>query len=89
MRFVLYAIQLGALSLALQFVVSPVQAVTCDEVRGLSATELADWAKRLKVKRADLAALLELSFCEMSSDRARTIVSDRKGKAPGRTPSSL
>jgi hypothetical protein len=89
MQSVRYAVQFAVVGVALSFLVSPVQALTCDEVRGLGATEVADWAKRLKVKPAELAALLELSFCEMTSERPRTIVTERKGKALTRVPSSL
>jgi hypothetical protein len=73
--------QLAAAGLTLAFLASPVQAVTCEEVRGLSATELADWAKRLKVTPASLTTLLEQSFCEERADRSRVIVSDQKVKA--------
>ena len=58
-----YAI--AAMGLAFCCFASPVQAVTCDEVRGLSTMELANWAKRLEVPPAKLAALLELSFCKV------------------------
>jgi hypothetical protein len=89
MPSVRYAVQFAVVSVALSLLVSPVQAVTCDEVRSLGATEVSDWAKRLKVKPAELAALLELSFCEMTSERSRTIVTERKGKALTRVRSSL
>jgi hypothetical protein len=76
-RLVRYATQLAVAGLALTFVVSPVQAVTCNEVRALSTTELSDWAKRLKVSRADLTVLLEQSFCQLKKP-SDVIVSARR-----------
>jgi hypothetical protein len=89
MRSVRWAMQLAAVGFAFNFFVSPVRAVTCDEVRGLSPTELSNWAKRLKVKPAELAGLLELSFCAPNSERQSVIASERKAKPASRTPSSL
>jgi hypothetical protein len=89
MRSIRYAMQLAVVGFAFNFLVSPVHAVTCEEVQPLSATELSNWAKRLKVKPAELAAILELSFCAPTSERPRVIVTERKGKAVTRTPSSL
>ena len=77
MRSIRYTTQFAAVGLALTFIVSPVQAVTCDEVRGLTATALSDWAKRLKVSQADLAVLLEQSFCQLKKPSG-VIVSARK-----------
>jgi hypothetical protein len=68
---------LVATGLVLAFVVSPAQAVTCDEVRALSPTELSNWAKRLKVSRADLVVLLEQSFCQPKTPSG-VIVAARK-----------
>jgi hypothetical protein len=77
-RSIRYATQLAAAGcLALTFVSSPVRAVTCDEVRALSATELSDWAKRLKVSRGDLILLFEQSFCQLKKPSG-VIVSARK-----------
>ena len=89
MQFIPYAMKLAAVGFALNFLVSPVHAVTCEEVQGLSATELSNWAKRLKVKPAELTVLLELSFCAPTSERPRVIVTERKGKTVTRTASSL
>jgi hypothetical protein len=71
-----YSMLLAA-SLVLAFIVSPAQAVTCDEVRTLSPTELSNWAKRLKISRPDLAVLLEQSFCQPKSPSG-AIVAARK-----------
>jgi hypothetical protein len=89
MQSIRFSMQLAAIGIALQFVVSPVKAVTCDEVRSLSATELSNWAKRLKVQPAELAGLLDLSFCAPNSERQSVIASERKSKPISRTPSSL
>jgi hypothetical protein len=89
MQSVRHAMLFAAVGLAVTFFVSPVQAVTCDEARGLGVTELSNWAKRLKVKPAELATLLELSFCAPASERQSVIASERKGKPAWRTPSSL
>jgi hypothetical protein len=89
MRSISYAMHLAAMGFALNFLVSPVHAVTCEEVQGLSPAELSNWAKRLKVKPAELATLLELSFCATTSDRPRVIVTERKGKLATRAPSPL
>ncbi len=75
-RSLRYALQLGAVGFALSFLVSPAQAVTCDEVRGLTATDLSHWAKRLKVTPAYLATLLEKSFCELRSEPPGIIASN-------------
>ncbi len=45
--------------------VSPAQAVTCAEVRAMSAAEIAYWAKRLEVSPQHLDALLKRAFCEV------------------------
>jgi hypothetical protein len=89
MRSIPYAMQLAAVGLAFNFLVSPVYAVTCEEVQALPASELSNWAKRLKVKPAELTALLELSFCAPTSERPGVIVTERKGKAVTRTSSPL
>ena len=87
MRSVRYAMQLAAVGLALGFLGVPAQAVTCEEVRALGASELSDWAKRLKVKQADLAVLLEQSFCQLKKPSG-VIVSDRKANGVARKPRS-
>jgi hypothetical protein len=61
--------------------VTPAQAVTCEEVRGLSATELADWAGRLQVSPTYLAELLEEAFCTLESKRDRVIAPDHKRRS--------
>jgi hypothetical protein len=46
-------------------------AVSCQEVRDLSATEIAYWAERLQVSPSYLAKLLDQAFCKLgSSDEA-------------------
>jgi hypothetical protein len=56
-------------ALALLLSATAAQAVTCEEVRALSPTELAHWAERLQVSPKYLAQLLEKAFCEMKSSR--------------------
>jgi hypothetical protein len=51
-------------TLALLFMVPAAGAVTCDEVRSLTAASRADWAKRLKVSPEKFTMLLEQSFCQ-------------------------
>jgi hypothetical protein len=58
------ALHVVAASVALLFMVPAAGAVTCDEVRSLTAASRADWAKRLKVSPENLAILLEQSFCQ-------------------------
>ena len=77
-QFFPYAAQLGAAGLALAFLMSPAQAVTCEEVRGLTPTELTYWAKRLKVTPAKLAALLAISFCVPWSESPPLIASNHR-----------
>jgi hypothetical protein len=60
-RFCIGLMALGWIS------VTPARAVTCQEVRALSATELAYWAERLQVSPAYLAELLERAFCDLGS----------------------
>ena len=74
----LYWLRLGVIALVIFFSVTSGQAVTCEEVRGLSATELAYWAKRLQVSPTYLAELLEKSFCELESRRDHVIAPDHK-----------
>jgi hypothetical protein len=74
----LYWLRLGGIALVLLFSVTPGQAVTCEEVRGLSATELAYWAERLQVSPTYLAELLDKAFCELQSRRNRVVVPDHK-----------
>ena len=89
MRSIPYAMQLAAVGFAFNFLVSPVHAVTCEQVQALSATEVSNWAKRLKVKPAELTALLELSFCAAPSERPGVIVSERRGKPATQASSRL
>jgi hypothetical protein len=73
------ALHLGAASVALLFMVPAAGAVTCDEVRSLTAASRADWAKRLKVSPENLAILLERSFCQPKPPSG-VIVSAREAK---------
>jgi hypothetical protein len=82
MRSVGCAALLGAAGLAFQAPMSPAHAVSCAEVRALGATELSSWAKRLKVTPANLAILLQQSFCQPNP--SDVIVSD--GKTNGLAP---
>jgi hypothetical protein len=75
---ILYWLRLGVIALVLFFYATLGQAVTCEEVRGLSATELAYWAKRLQVSPTYLAELLEKSFCELEWRRDHVIAPDHK-----------
>jgi hypothetical protein len=80
-------LRLGATALALFLLASPGQAVTCEEARSLSATELSYWAQRLEVSPPYLAALLVKAFCEVGSGPERIIITDEKRpgtKAPRR-----
>jgi hypothetical protein len=70
--------RLSLTALALFFFSSPVQAVTCSEVRDLAATELAYWAERLQVTPTYLATLLEKAFCESGSKREPLIAPGQK-----------
>src|SRR5262245_29289005 len=79
-RSVLRMVVLPALMLAV--LASPGGAVTCEETRALSASEVAYWAKRLEVKPAYLTALMEQAFCEMPAAGERTAAVDRKRRAP-------
>ncbi len=87
MRSLHYAVQVGAMLVALHVFVSPVHAVTCEEVRALGGTDLSNWAKRLKVTPANLAILLEQSFCQPKGP-SDVIVSDRKATGFSRKPKS-
>ena len=78
-----HVLRLGATAFALFLFISPARAVTCEEARGLSATELARWAERLQVSPPYLAALLERAFCESSVRRERALVPDSK-RAPAK-----
>jgi hypothetical protein len=62
---------LAATALALLLSLTSAQAVTCEEVRRLNATELAHWAQRLQVSPSYLAQLLDKAFCDLKprSDR--------------------
>ena len=77
----LYLLRLGGIALVLLFSVTPGQAVTCEEVRGLSATELAYWADRLQVSPAYLSELLDKAFCELESRRDHVVVPDHKHRS--------
>ena len=71
-------LRFGTMAVALFCVVSPGRAVTCEEVRGLSAAERSYWAERLQVSPAYLTALLERAFCELGWTRERAIARDDK-----------
>lgn len=77
-RSIRWGTQVAAASVVLTFLVSPVQAVTCDQVRSLTSTALSDWARRLKVKPENLAMLLEQSFCQVKKPSG-VIISARWG----------
>jgi hypothetical protein len=76
MWILLYRLRIGVTALALLLSVTPGQAVTCEEVRGLSTTELAYWAARLQVSPTYLAELLEKAFCALETKRDRVIAPD-------------
>jgi hypothetical protein len=59
---------LVAAAAILIFSVTPARAVTCEEVRDLTETQLAYWSKRLQLKPAELAALLHNAFCDSSQE---------------------
>jgi hypothetical protein len=86
LRGVLRMVVLPALALVL--LASPGRAVTCEETRALSASELAHWAKRLEVTPAYLSALLDKAFCEMPAAGERTAAMDRKRRAT-KSPNKL
>ena len=71
-------LRFGTTAVALFCFVSPGRAVTCEEVRGLSAAERSYWAGRLQVSPAYLAALLERAFCELGATRERAIARERE-----------
>ena len=59
---------------------SPAQAVTCEEVRAMSAAEIDYWAKRFEVSPDYLDALLKTAFCD--ARRAQPVIaSTSKPKA--------
>jgi hypothetical protein len=62
--------------------VSSGQAVTCQEVRGLSATELAYWAERLQVSPSYLGKLLDEAFCKLRSRDELATVPNYKSRPP-------
>ena len=70
--------RLGMAALVLLLSASSGQAVTCQEVRGLSATELAYWAERLQVSPPYLAKLLDQAFCKLGSSDERAVVPNYK-----------
>jgi hypothetical protein len=59
---------------------APAHAVTCSEVRAMSAADISYWAKRLQVPPQKLAALLAMSFCEPRSEPTRSIAANDKTK---------
>jgi hypothetical protein len=73
-----YWLRLAVIALVLFLSATSGQAVTCEEVRGLSATELAYWAERLQVSPTYLAELLDKAFCELESRHDRMIIRDYK-----------
>jgi hypothetical protein len=65
---------LGMATIVLLLSATSANAVTCQEVRGLTATELAYWAKRLEVSPTYLAKLLDEAFCKLGSEDNTAIV---------------
>jgi hypothetical protein len=80
MWFHLHWLRMGVTALALSLSVTAGRAVTCEEVRGLSTTELAYWAGRLQVSPTYLAELLETAFCALESKRDRLIAPNHKNR---------
>ena len=76
------SMRLGMAAIVLLLSVSSGQAVTCQEVRGLSATELAYWAERLQVPPSYLAKLLDEAFCKLGSRDELATVPDYKSRPP-------
>jgi hypothetical protein len=74
------SMRLGIAAIALVLSVSSGQAVTCQEVRRLSATELAYWAERLHVSPSYLAKLLDEAFCKLGSPEELAIVPNYKSR---------
>jgi hypothetical protein len=87
LRGVLRMVVLPALALVL--LASPGRAVTCEETRALSASELAHWAKRLEVKPAYLGALLEKAFCEVPANGDRAAADRKRGRTKSLNTSNL
>jgi hypothetical protein len=76
------ALRLVPAALALVVLASPGRAVTCQEARGLSVSALNDYAARLDVSPAYLAALLEKAFCEMPATGERATTAPDRKRAP-------
>jgi hypothetical protein len=81
----LVQVRIGAVLLGLSLLLpmgfaSPAQAVTCSEVRSMSAAEVAYWAKRLEVAPRYLDALLKHAFCEVPKAQG-VVASNSKPKA--------
>ena len=84
------ALRLVLPTLALVALASPGGAVTCEETRALTDTELRYWAARLEVSPNHLAVLLEKAFCEAAGTGDRARLQDRKRRAPNsHNPSTL
>jgi hypothetical protein len=56
---------------------SSARAVTCDEVRALSASAMNSWAQRLQMAPSDLKALLNTAFCRSATQRERVVAKSR------------
>jgi hypothetical protein len=76
------SMRLGMAAFVLLLSASSGQAVTCQEVRGLSATELGYWAERLQVTPTYLAKLLDEAFCKLGSRDEPAIVPNYKSRPP-------
>ena len=74
-------LRLSVTALVLLVSVAPGQAVTCEEVRSLTPTELAYWAGRLQVSTTYLAELLDQAFCNLESGHQRMVVPNHKGRS--------
>jgi hypothetical protein len=77
-----FSLCLGIAGIVLLLSLSSGHAVTCQEVRDLSATEIAYWAERLQVSPSYLATLLDQAFCKLGSSGEAPIVPDNKARRP-------
>jgi hypothetical protein len=85
MRVLSYPAGLGALALALWAIATPAQAVTCAEVRNLSAADTKFWAERLEVSPRYLSALLREAFCDLNAARERVAANGQRRSAKPRS----
>ena len=64
-----FAALLTILSFASLSSLSPARAVTCEEAKGLSPSEVEYWAGRLETSPTHLSALLVKAFCEKRAEQ--------------------